>query len=75
MLKKLVIITSFYNSNTLCQMLVNNKVIVNDPWLNSGVYIIYCDNCEFVYVDQPGCNFKIIFNEHAKNHKDHNIFF
>lgn len=40
-------------------MLVNNKLIVKDSLLNSGVYKMKCDNCEFVYVGQTGCNFEI----------------
>ena len=72
-LKKLNITPGLYNTGTLKNLLVNNKIVRKDPLEKSGVYQINCKDCNFKYIGQTRRNFNIRFDEHMAKYKNNNL--
>ena len=56
--------TAFYNKSNLKTFLVNNKIKNMDKMLNSGIYKINCNDCNYFYIGKTVKNFNIRFKEH-----------
>jgi len=67
---------AYYNKTTLDNLLLNCKDVYKKEE-RSGVYVIYCEDCDAKYIGQTGRNFEIRINEHFrswKNKKSDSLF-
>ena len=58
---------AFYNKNNIKSLLVINKIQNSNKLLNSGVYKIHCNDCNYFYIGKTTRNFGVRFKEHLNS--------